>query len=180
MHFSIHIGCGAHSTSYAIGIRGSFPQVSIAWGYRKPHIQPIQRVNTLDHVVRLNIFYKFSSYLTGNRLNLRDNNTNCLTFCMEVIGVNSENHTKPINIFYGEIYSSYTFTIGLVNRLNYCWASPAQSFMTSVSSRSMTKILFSARHVRVSKWGLLCDKEGGSVFVLSRVSVNSDSGWIGE
>jgi hypothetical protein len=42
-------------------------------------------------------------------------------------------------------------------------ASPAQSFLASASSRSITKFLLSRRHVRVSKWGLLSD-EGGVGF----------------
>jgi hypothetical protein len=47
-----------------------------------------------------------------------------------------------------------------VGRQNFCWPSPAQPLMASVSSRFMTKILFSNRHIRASKWGFLFD-EGG-------------------
>jgi hypothetical protein len=55
----------------------------------------------------------------------------------------------------------------LVGLSNCCWPRPAQSFLSSVSSRSMTKIflLFSPRHVGVSKWGLLFDEGGVGLFV---------------
>jgi hypothetical protein len=52
-----------------------------------------------------------------------------------------------------------------VGRLNCCWPSPAQSFVASVSSRSMTKILFCPKHVCVSKWGPLFDDGGASLSV---------------
>jgi hypothetical protein len=70
-------------------------------------------------------------------------------------------------------------SLALVDRLNCCWSSQAQSFLSSVFSRPMTKDFYSHLDMHVFRNGASSSTKEGSVFLCRRyVCCTTVSAWV--